>query len=394
MRIEIEAALSRDVPVIPVLVDGAAPPQAADLPESLKKLARRQAIEISHNRFDSDAERLTEALARIEEEARGEPRRPAEDAPGKTEVAPARTGGAASPARSATRAALPPLVLAVAGLVVLLALGTGMLMRGRPPQSTSPSADLAQPRAPAAARPSPSRADGPAASPANSEVIDPSVLTGPSSNLIVGAPDAAAGAVPPKESLAGEIEQQKVAAANAAQDIDRLSRGASAAVQGIKMDSAPPAPSKFANAAAPAPNSAVQGSSAHYHMTDCGSIADTRIGVEWYIGPDKDVPWQDAANWARGLAACGKRWSLPSVDEVCALFDRDSTAGVGYASGGRKWPAHIDPIFSAIGGGSWVWTKGTPANGNAPAFNLNQGVPVQISATRFEGSVRAFAIAR
>ena len=32
VRVEIEAALQRDVPVIPVLVDGAAPPQAADFP--------------------------------------------------------------------------------------------------------------------------------------------------------------------------------------------------------------------------------------------------------------------------------------------------------------------------------------------------------------------------
>ncbi len=63
VRIEIEAALERNVPVIPVLVDGATMPQANDLPDTLKKLARRQGIEISHNRFDSDAERLTEALA-------------------------------------------------------------------------------------------------------------------------------------------------------------------------------------------------------------------------------------------------------------------------------------------------------------------------------------------
>ena len=66
VRIEIEAALERNVPVIPVLVDGAAMPQANDLPDALKKLARRQGIEISHNRFDSDAERLTEALAGID----------------------------------------------------------------------------------------------------------------------------------------------------------------------------------------------------------------------------------------------------------------------------------------------------------------------------------------
>ncbi len=65
VRIEIEAALGRNVPVIPVLVEGAVMPQAEDLPDALKKLARRHGVEISHNRFDSDVERLTDALARI-----------------------------------------------------------------------------------------------------------------------------------------------------------------------------------------------------------------------------------------------------------------------------------------------------------------------------------------
>jgi hypothetical protein len=68
VRIEIEAALRRNVPVIPVLIDGAVMPQAGDLPDALKSLALRQGIEISHNRFDSDAERLIEALAGIDGE--------------------------------------------------------------------------------------------------------------------------------------------------------------------------------------------------------------------------------------------------------------------------------------------------------------------------------------
>ncbi len=71
VRIEIEAALARNVPVIPVLVDGAAMPRADDLPDALKSLARRQGIEISHNRFDSDAERLTDALAKIDSGGQG-----------------------------------------------------------------------------------------------------------------------------------------------------------------------------------------------------------------------------------------------------------------------------------------------------------------------------------
>jgi TPR repeat protein len=70
VRIEIEAALARKVRVIPVLVDGAAMPRPDDLPDSLKKLTRRQGIEISHTRFDSDVERLTRALTLLEEELR------------------------------------------------------------------------------------------------------------------------------------------------------------------------------------------------------------------------------------------------------------------------------------------------------------------------------------
>jgi TPR repeat protein len=65
VRIEIEAALKRGVRVIPVLVDGALMPKASDLPESLRGFARRQNIEISHTRFEADAERLTRTLASI-----------------------------------------------------------------------------------------------------------------------------------------------------------------------------------------------------------------------------------------------------------------------------------------------------------------------------------------
>jgi hypothetical protein len=47
VRLEIEAALSRKVRVIPVLVDGARMPRADELPDSLAALVRRQALELS-----------------------------------------------------------------------------------------------------------------------------------------------------------------------------------------------------------------------------------------------------------------------------------------------------------------------------------------------------------
>jgi tetratricopeptide (TPR) repeat protein len=60
--IEIGAALARDIPVVPVLVDGARMPKASELPDSLKLLARRQAVQVRHTNFSSDAETLVRRL--------------------------------------------------------------------------------------------------------------------------------------------------------------------------------------------------------------------------------------------------------------------------------------------------------------------------------------------
>jgi hypothetical protein len=62
VRLEIEAALTRNVRVIPILVDGARMPRADELPDSLVKLVRRQALELSPARFEFDTSRLLKVL--------------------------------------------------------------------------------------------------------------------------------------------------------------------------------------------------------------------------------------------------------------------------------------------------------------------------------------------
>ena len=62
VRIEIASALKRDIPVIPVLIDGAEMPAEGDLPEDLASLARRHALELRHTRFASDADAVVTAL--------------------------------------------------------------------------------------------------------------------------------------------------------------------------------------------------------------------------------------------------------------------------------------------------------------------------------------------
>jgi len=121
VRVEIEAALNRGVRVIPVLVDGAAMPRTEDLPDSLKKLTRRQGIEISHTRFDSDVERLTEALSEIEDELRaneGAKGEPAGKAAAAKDELSRPDAPAAAPARSAKPRRLLLVTLAIAALVL------------------------------------------------------------------------------------------------------------------------------------------------------------------------------------------------------------------------------------------------------------------------------------
>lgn len=62
VRLEVQAALTRNVRVIPILVDGARMPRADELPESLVKLVRRQALEFSPARFEFDTSRLFKVL--------------------------------------------------------------------------------------------------------------------------------------------------------------------------------------------------------------------------------------------------------------------------------------------------------------------------------------------
>jgi TIR domain len=65
VRIEIATALKRGIRVIPVLVEDASMPRPRELPDDLKSLSRRNALEVSHNRFKADSELLTRAIERV-----------------------------------------------------------------------------------------------------------------------------------------------------------------------------------------------------------------------------------------------------------------------------------------------------------------------------------------
>ena len=108
MRLETASALKRDIPVIPVLVQGASMPEAEQLPGDLTDLAFRNAVELTHARWDSDVQVLASALRRYVQ------------APGTP--APAATIETRPPAAAAPPLARKTIAIAAA-VVVALVLG-------------------------------------------------------------------------------------------------------------------------------------------------------------------------------------------------------------------------------------------------------------------------------
>jgi TPR repeat protein len=62
VRVEIRGALTRNIPVVPVLLDGAEIPDEAQLPDDIKGLLSRNAEFVEYRTFDADVQRLLKKL--------------------------------------------------------------------------------------------------------------------------------------------------------------------------------------------------------------------------------------------------------------------------------------------------------------------------------------------
>jgi hypothetical protein len=129
----------------------------------------------------------------------------------------------------------------------------------------------------------------------------------------------------------------------------------------------------------------------NYRVNSCGSILDKKTNLEWYIGSDRNMTWDESKNWIDNLNACSTKWRMPTISELQTLYDPKYTAGTGYVTGGRSFPAHVHPVFAKIGGGSWVWSNESLGS-DARSFNFNQGVVTKYSRNETSYSTRAFAV--
>ncbi|MCB1909699.1 MAG: toll/interleukin-1 receptor domain-containing protein [Rhodocyclaceae bacterium] len=127
VRLEIAAALKRGIPVIPVLVQGARMPPAEQLPDDLSDLAFRNAVELTHARWESDLGVMATALARY--------------------VTPLETGDGATGAPAASTGRRGGGIKKVLAVLAVVAVGIGALALLGGPDEAPPPVD--EPVAPA-----------------------------------------------------------------------------------------------------------------------------------------------------------------------------------------------------------------------------------------------------
>jgi hypothetical protein len=51
-----------------------------------------------------------------------------------------------------------------------------------------------------------------------------------------------------------------------------------------------------------------------------GVVRDTKSGLDWYAGPDKNTNWDDAKQLAAGLRVDGGGWRMPTINELKGLY--------------------------------------------------------------------------
>jgi hypothetical protein len=83
----------------------------------------------------------------------------------------------------------------------------------------------------------------------------------------------------------------------------------------------------------------------HFEKYDNGVVKDTRTGLEWVAGPDRNMTWSESWEWVHALRIAGGGWRMPTLDELEAIHEK--------GEGNRN----MTPLLSTTGW--WVWSEKT-----------------------------------
>jgi hypothetical protein len=90
-----------------------------------------------------------------------------------------------------------------------------------------------------------------------------------------------------------------------------------------------------------------------------GVVMDTKTGLEWVAGPDRETTWDEARDWAEQLAVDGGGWRMPIKEELKTLYQK----GAG--------KSNLTPLLKTTG--RWVWSRETNNSSLAWAVSFFHG---------------------
>ncbi len=88
--------------------------------------------------------------------------------------------------------------------------------------------------------------------------------------------------------------------------------------------------------------SAAQGAT-QFTLSSEGVIADSKTGLEWVVGQDRNTNYEQAEQWVASCKVAGGGWRMPTRQELQSLYQP------------RGDDRHMDPSFKTTG--CWVWAE-------------------------------------
>ena len=108
---------------------------------------------------------------------------------------------------------------------------------------------------------------------------------------------------------------------------------------------------------------AKRSSDGRYEVSPEGVITDTTTHLQWYVGPNQDTTWDQAAAWVKKLSVAGGGWRLPTLDELQGIYEKDKGSKYGY----------IDAVFWNKNTYLRVWSNKTEGSSSAWYFSFRPG---------------------
>jgi uncharacterized caspase-like protein len=89
-----------------------------------------------------------------------------------------------------------------------------------------------------------------------------------------------------------------------------------------------------------------------------GIVKDTKTGLEWVVGPDRDMNRNEAKAWVESLNVGGGGWRLPTLEELKGLCEKGkgtrNMTPLLKTTGWAVWPSEPFEFFDFhLGGRSW-----------------------------------------